>query len=61
SRQAVLTGAGQVQVWDAAAGTIAPLPGATRVPLDLGPYESKFIVVGAAAPAPRRSDTSSTP
>lgn len=52
SRQAVLAGSGQVQVWDAFDGTIETMEGTSarngtvRLPLDLGPYESKFIVIG---------------
>ena len=55
SRKATLAGSGQVQVWDAATGQISALRGvaaeknAVHVPLELGPYESKFIVAGAAA------------
>ncbi len=54
SRQALLAGTGQVREWDAAAGRISELAGASvekdavRVPLDFEPYESKFIVIGAA-------------
>jgi hypothetical protein len=53
SRQAALAGAGRVEVWDAATGEISALAGASaekggvRVPLDLGPWESKFIVIRA--------------
>lgn len=52
SRTATVAGRSQVQVWDADLGTVAPLAGATvekdtsRFSLNLGPYESKFIVVG---------------
>ncbi len=55
SRQAALAGAGRVEVWDAATGEISALAGASaekggvRVPLDLGPWETKFIVIGAGA------------
>jgi len=47
--------AGQVQSWDVAAGRISEMGGASaeknavRVPLELGPYESKFIAAGAAS------------
>jgi hypothetical protein len=52
SRQAVLAGRGQAQVWDAASGRIELLPsvasenGFVRLPLDLAPYETRFIIVG---------------
>jgi len=63
SRAAVLAGGGQAQVWDAGAGTIHPMTGATvgngtvTVPLSLEPYEAKLIVLGplpagAAEPKP---------
>ena len=54
SRTATLAGSGQVQVWDAASGTIHPVEGAAKaegsvaVPLTLEPYESKFVVIGPA-------------
>ena len=54
SRTATLAGSGQVQVWDAASGTIHPAEGVAKadggvaVPLTLEPYESKFIVIGPA-------------
>ncbi|MGA2061342.1 MAG: glycosyl hydrolase [Thermoguttaceae bacterium] len=54
SRTATLAGSGQVQVWDAASGTIHPVAGVAKadggaaVPLTLEPYESKFIVIGPA-------------
>jgi hypothetical protein len=53
TRTATLAGSGRTQVWDANSGTIAPLTGATaekdavRFSLALGPYESKFVVIGA--------------
>jgi hypothetical protein len=53
SRTATLAGTGQVQVWDAAAGTIHPMAGVARaagsvaVPLALGSQETRFIVIGA--------------
>lgn len=56
SRLALLAASGQAQVWDAAAGRISALAGASaeknaiRVPLQLGRWESKFIVIGVAAP-----------
>ena len=52
SRTAVLAGGGQPQVWDAGAGTVHPMTGATvgsgavTVPLSLEPFESKVIVLG---------------
>jgi hypothetical protein len=63
SRTAILAGGGQPQVWDAGAGTIHPMTGATvgngtvTVPLSFEPYEAKLIVLGplpagAAEPAP---------
>ena len=54
TRTATLAGSGQVQVWDAANGTIHPAAGVAKaegsvaVPLTLEPYESKFIVIGPA-------------
>ncbi len=54
TRTATLAGSGEVQVWDAANGTIHPAAGAAKaegsvaVPLTLEPYESKFIVIGPA-------------
>ncbi len=57
SRTATLAGRGQVQVWDAADGTIYPLAGAGRadgsatVRLTLGPQEARFIVIGPLPPA----------
>ena len=63
SRVATIAGHGQAQTWDLATGEIHPLPAATaeddmvRIPLTLGPYEAKVIVVGplpsgAGAPEP---------
>ncbi len=52
SRTATVNGTGQVQVWDATTGTIHPLAGVAKadgsiaVPLDLGPEEARFIVIG---------------
>jgi hypothetical protein len=52
SRTAVLAGGGQPQRWDAGAGTIHPMTGATvgngmvTVPLTLEPYEAKLLVLG---------------
>ena len=52
SRIATIAGRGQAQVWDLATGEIHALSGAAadgdsvRLPLALGPYESKLIVVG---------------
>ena len=51
SRTATLAGTGQIQVWDAASGTIHPLDGVTQaagkvaVPLALTNYEARFIVL----------------
>jgi hypothetical protein len=52
SRRVALAGNGQVQVWDAASGRIEVLTGIAaengfaRLPLDLAPYETRFIVIG---------------
>jgi hypothetical protein len=52
SRSAILAGGGQAQVWDAGAGTIHPVTGATvgngtvTLPLSFEPYEAKLIVLG---------------
>jgi hypothetical protein len=52
SRVATIAGHGKAQTWDLATGEIHPLPAATvtadgvKVPLVLGPYEAKVIVVG---------------
>ncbi|MBN1978336.1 MAG: beta-galactosidase [Anaerolineae bacterium] len=52
SRRVTLAGNGQAQAWDAASGRIEPLSGVTSkdgfvsMPLDLAPYETRFIVVG---------------
>jgi hypothetical protein len=52
SRTAVLAGGGQPQVWDAGAGTVHPMTGATvgdghvAMPLSLDPFEAKLIVLG---------------
>jgi hypothetical protein len=51
SCQAALSGHGQVQIWDAESGSIEALDGAiikeneASVPLDLQPYEAKFVVL----------------
>jgi hypothetical protein len=56
SRAAEVSGHGQPQVWDAAAGEIHLMTGATagkdslRLPLALQPYEAKIVVIG---PAPK--------
>jgi hypothetical protein len=76
SRVATIAGHGKAQTWDLATGEIHPLSAATaegadalKVPLVLGPYEAKVIVVGplpkkgvAAAPEPSfaASDTFAT-
>jgi hypothetical protein len=63
SRMATIAGRGQAQAWDLATGEIHPLSAAAgegdsvRVPLVLGPYETKVVVVGplpagVAAPEP---------
>jgi hypothetical protein len=50
--QAILSGKGQVQVWDAMTGKIEIMPevkvkkGTARLELELDPYESKFILIG---------------
>jgi hypothetical protein len=52
SRMATIAGRGKAQSWDMATGEIHPMAAATvdgdgvRVPLALGPYETKVIVVG---------------
>jgi hypothetical protein len=52
SRTATIAGRGQAQTWDLASGEIHPISGATsagdsvRIPLVLGPYEAKVVVVG---------------
>jgi hypothetical protein len=52
SRVATIAGHGKAQAWDLATGEIHPMAGATavadgvQVPLVLGPYEAKVIVVG---------------
>jgi hypothetical protein len=55
SRTAALAGNGQVQVWDATSGTIRPVAGATvaAVPLNLAPWEARFIVIGPLPPVAR--------
>ena len=62
TRAAVLAGGGQPQVWDAGAGTVHPMTGATvgsgtvTMPLSLDPYEAELIVLGplpAGAAGPR--------
>jgi hypothetical protein len=52
SRMATIAGHGKAQAWDLATGEIHPMSGATvagdgvQIPLVLGPYEAKVIVVG---------------
>jgi hypothetical protein len=52
TRTAKLAGNGQAQVWDAMAGTVKAIDGTdskdgfVTVPLELEPYESRFIVIG---------------
>ena len=56
TRQAALPGSGPVQVWDANAGSIGPADnaaegnGTVRLRLELEPFGTKFIVVGAVPP-----------
>jgi hypothetical protein len=56
SRTATIAGRGQAQVWDLATGEIRPVSGAAaagesvRIPLRLGPYEARLIVVGPLPP-----------
>jgi hypothetical protein len=53
STTAALNGTGQVQIWNAADGTIHPLAGApvangsVAVPLNLEPWEGRFVVIGS--------------
>jgi hypothetical protein len=55
SRTATVAGSGQLQVWDAASGTIESLAGVNaekdmiRFQLVLEPYESKFVIVAPAS------------
>jgi hypothetical protein len=57
TRQATLSGGGPVRVWDANAGTIGPADntaagnGTVRLRLELEPFGTRFIVVGAVPPA----------
>ena len=70
SRTATIAGHGQAQVWDLGTGEIHPIAAAVvaqgdsvRVPLLLGPYEAKVIVVGPPSPgvaAPEPPMTSAT-
>jgi hypothetical protein len=52
SRMATIAGRGQAQAWDLATGEIHPMSGASvegdsvRLPLVLGPYETKVVVLG---------------
>ena len=52
SRTATIAGSGQVQIWEAISGKITSFKGAKpgkgtiSLPLVLGPYESRFIVIG---------------
>lgn len=54
SRIATLTGKGKAQIWDAESGKITLYKGANEgkgnvsIPLSLGAYESRFIVIGPA-------------
>ncbi len=56
TRSLTLAGHGQVQVWDATKGTVAPLgslslaEGSITLPLTLGPQETRFIVIGPLPP-----------
>lgn len=64
SRDVVLSGSGQVQVWDAETGGIEAVQEASvdqddiRMRLRLGPYDSKFVVIGAllSDPTPKSDD-----
>jgi hypothetical protein len=67
SRTATIAGHGQAQSWDLTSGEIHALQGSAaegdtvRIPLTLGPYEAKVIVVGPLPPgvaAPEPSFTS---
>jgi len=69
TRTATVAGHGQAQDWDLATGEIHPMAGASaegnsvRIPLVLGPYEAKVIVIGALPPgtaAPEPSFASGT-
>jgi hypothetical protein len=52
SLQATLAGTGPIYIWDATQGTISKLAGVVskaktpQMPLELAPFESKFIVIG---------------
>jgi hypothetical protein len=70
SRMATIAGHGEAQAWDLTTGEIHPMTGATiladavRIPLVLGPYEAKVVVVGPlsgslAAAEPSLATTSS--
>jgi len=70
SRVATIAGHGKAQDWDLGTGEIHPMVAATyegdavRIPLTLGPYEAKVIVVGplpagAASPEPSFASGSS--
>lgn len=56
TRTVTLAGTGQVQVWDATNGKVAPLAGVpaaqgtVAVPLTLGPQETRFLVIGPLPP-----------
>jgi hypothetical protein len=63
SRVATIVGHGKAQAWDLGTGEIHPMAGATyeedaaQIPLVLGPYEAKVVVIGplpkgVAAPEP---------
>jgi hypothetical protein len=66
ARTVTLAGSGQPQVWDASRGVVNPIAGAAAaqgsatIPLNLAPYESRFIVIGplpAGAGTPMTSVT----
>ena len=67
TRTATVFGTGRAQVWDAASGTIQPVAGATggrgsvAVPLNLGPQESCFIVIGPMPKVAEEAPTTVTP
>jgi hypothetical protein len=65
SRMATIVGHGQAQVWDLGTGEIHPLTGAKaegdamRIPLVLGPYEAKVVVLGPLPTGMAGADISS--
>jgi hypothetical protein len=67
TRTATLLGRGSVAVWDASHGTIhpisglAPTTGSVAVPLQLGPQETRFVVIGAAPATSNRPQPTLAP